>query len=348
MGMHPCDVAAMQGRGNLGRRVRVAVMVLACLPGCMTIVQRQEHPDTHPRVYSGTLRDLMMIGLPLALTRAEHPDPAALPILWPAAAMIGLGDLPLSLLADTFLLPTTIPEQTALNHKRSFIISAGTGRMGPAKKLLREHPELAQETYFDAPLLCIAAATGRAEFVALLLEKGVDVNAATGTGETPLYCAIDPSSVKLPGDLEKRNLPEAAYTDVVRLLMKNGAYPYDNRDRRYYNMFDKLADGSSPLGKAAESGKLELLRIMIDSGAIPTAQQRWSGQTPLHRAARAGHPEVVRFLVEHGAEVNIRNRNGKTPLGTSLGYGRHVPEKSPRKALFKQVQDVLRAHGGKQ
>ena len=36
--------------------------------------------------------------------------------------------------------------------------------------------------------------------------------------------------------------------------------------------------------------------------------------TPLHRAARMGHIETARMLLRAGAEVNARDRDGKTAL----------------------------------
>jgi ankyrin repeat protein len=34
---------------------------------------------------------------------------------------------------------------------------------------------------------------------------------------------------------------------------------------------------------------------------------------PLHAAAKKGHAEVCKILIELGAEINLKNKAGKTP-----------------------------------
>jgi len=36
--------------------------------------------------------------------------------------------------------------------------------------------------------------------------------------------------------------------------------------------------------------------------------------TPLHRASKKGHLSVVEYLVNQKAEMNVKNKDGKTPL----------------------------------
>ncbi len=96
------------------RRVTVAALLVVFLSGCMTITTREDTDDAWPRVYSGTLMDLAVIGMPVLVATGEV-DPGglmALQFLW-----IAVLDLPFSFVADTLLLPITIPEQIALNRK---------------------------------------------------------------------------------------------------------------------------------------------------------------------------------------------------------------------------------------
>ena len=143
---------------------RIAPVVVLLLAGCMTIMTRQE-PDLSPRVYGGTTIDLKCV---VSLE--------ALP--WNGLCLL---DLPFSLVADTLLLPLTIPEQSALNRKEGFIVAGAKGDMARARELIEEHPDLAHEQYWGDPLLSVAAATGRPEYVTLLLDSGADVNAGGGT-----------------------------------------------------------------------------------------------------------------------------------------------------------------------
>ena len=45
------------------------------------------------------------------------------------------------------------------------------------------------------------------------------------------------------------------------------------------------------------------------------------GQTPLFLAAESGRIEVVRYLLEHGARVDIKDDTGKTPIDAAAGGG---------------------------
>jgi len=44
------------------------------------------------------------------------------------------------------------------------------------------------------------------------------------------------------------------------------------------------------------------------------------GETALHFAALASDP-VVKFLAESGADLNAKDRQGRTPLDMALGHG---------------------------
>ena len=57
---------------------------------------------------------------------------------------------------------------------------------------------------------------------------------------------------------------------------------------------------------AAHKGHLEVVRILVESGANKDQGNTDDGMTPLSIAAQEGHVEVVRFLVESGANKRPR------------------------------------------
>jgi ankyrin repeat protein len=136
--------------------------------------------------------------------------------------------------------------------------------------------------------------------VRLLLDHGADVNAVSKEGRTALLIAAHrPSS-----------------TAVVRMLMSKGADPH---------VRDAL--GGSALMMAAETGNVELMRLLVDNGAdvnaaaaalygfprfgrVPEGLANLpagaTGLTPLIIAAENGHAEAVRYLLAKGADPKRR------------------------------------------
>ncbi|MGI9625895.1 MAG: ankyrin repeat domain-containing protein, partial [Longimicrobiales bacterium] len=73
-------------------------------------------------------------------------------------------------------------------------------------------------------------------------------------------------------------------------------------------------DGMTGLHWAASNGDVEVLRILLESGADLEAGTRLGGHTPLHIASRVGHGDIVGQLVEAGADVGARTTTGATAL----------------------------------
>jgi hypothetical protein len=62
----------------------------------------------------------------------------------------------------------------------------------------------------------------------------------------------------------------------------------------------------TPLDLASGSGKLDVVRFLIERGAnIHTKDNE--GWNPLHIASQNGHLDVVRMLINAGIAIDIRN-----------------------------------------
>ncbi|HYZ33731.1 MAG TPA: ankyrin repeat domain-containing protein [Crenalkalicoccus sp.] len=72
-------------------------------------------------------------------------------------------------------------------------------------------------------------------------------------------------------------------------------------------------DGATPLSMAARLDRLEVLRALIEAGAVDRPDSD-PGQAPtaLMEAAAKGHAEAVALLLEHGAEAGRRDALGRT------------------------------------
>jgi len=72
--------------------------------------------------------------------------------------------------------------------------------------------------------------------------------------------------------------------------------------------------------KAAALGNIETVNQHLAAGTDVNAKAR--NGTPLHLAAAEGHKEIAALLVTKGADVNARDKRGKTPLFGAAALGR--------------------------
>jgi uncharacterized protein YceK len=119
------------------RRARAAAAVLAlAASGCMTLDTQFDPGYDGPHVYSGVRKDLQMIG----------PGFLSLRLGW---VMFWAFDLPFSFVADTLLLPVTIPRELARSDARAEELQVQTDRPAPVSAVAGESPTEAARRIFD-------------------------------------------------------------------------------------------------------------------------------------------------------------------------------------------------------
>ena len=109
----------------------------------------------------------------------------------------------------------------------------------------------------------------------------------------------------------------AGHTTCVDVLVKRGADVNCTDDK--FNLTCRLEinqrledkffvadnDRCTPLMYAAQKGRLECVKLLVNGGADVNLVAR--DRTPLGEAAGRGHHECVEFLIQSGAGVNLRN-----------------------------------------
>ena len=116
------------------------------------------------------------------------------------------------------------------------------------------------------------------EMVQVLLDYGVDANALSVDGYTPLNLALTYRS-------------ENQDPSVVRLLLDRGADP---------NL--PTEDGLTPLHRASRLAKIGIVRVLVERGASVEAQDK-QGKAPLDDvASREDREEIIKLLSEHRAK----------------------------------------------
>jgi hypothetical protein len=72
------------------------------------------------------------------------------------------------------------------------------------------------------------------------------------------------------------------------------------------------------LNLAARHGQVEVMGVLVEAGAKPTATDK-RGRTPLMAAVQSHKPEAIRFLIDNGADVNARDQLQGTALVRAAG-----------------------------
>ena len=129
--------------------------------------------------------------------------------------------------------------------------------------------------------------------------------------------------------------------ELLRLLLAHGGDPIAPNTA-----------GTTPLMAAAgvdmayqgeDSGTnedaLASVKLLMEAGAdVSISAVNKNGQTALHGAARRGANNVVQFLVDKGARLDVKTKNGLTPLNFAEGKAEAVLRAQPQTAaLIRQM-----------
>jgi ankyrin repeat protein len=164
-----------------------------------------------------------------------------------------------------------------------------------------------------------------ADIVRMLVAKGANVNArlkrpiigrhhtptgdaSLGEGTTPLARAAKSNDLQL-----------------MSLLLEAGADPkLTLKDRTTVLMISSA--GGAVVGAYAvaipvtEERSIEAIKLCLERGVDINAFNT-NGTTAIHSAVQRGAEKVVRYLAEHGAKLDMKNKQGRTPLDIALGVG---------------------------
>ncbi|KAK2522294.1 Tanc2 [Columba livia] len=210
------------------------------------------------------------------------------------------------------------------------------------------------EVLNNAPILCVQSHLGYAEMVALLLEFGANVDAASESGLTPLGYAAAAGFLSIVVLLCKKRakvdhldkngqcaLVHAAlrgHLEVVKFLIQCDW----SMAGQQQGVFKKSHAIQQALIAAASMGYTEIVSYLLDlpekdeeeveRAQINSFDSLW-GETALTAAAGRGKLEVCRLLLEQGAAVAQPNRRGVVPLFSAVRQGHW------------QIVDLLLTHG---
>jgi len=219
------------------------------------------------------------------------------------------------------------------------IFAAREGNLESVKILLDAGVDVNQTSEYGWTALLTATQNRFYQLGAYLLERGADPNLANAGGWNPLYIATDNRNIER-GEYPTRK-PDMDHLEFIKLLLAKGANPNlrmrsSTETRTVFTNQWLLEEGATPFLRAAQSGDLELLKLLLKHGADPTIPTDHL-VTPLMVASGIGWVEgvtyewspeqtleTVRFLLELGADVNAQDTmDGRTALMGAAHKGRN-------------------------
>jgi len=162
------------------------------------------------------------------------------------------------------------------------------------------------------------------DLMKVLLAHGADPNARLKTptvqrAHTPGEPSLNEGSTPLMR--AAKNGDSAA----IRLLLANGADPnLRAKNGTTALMFASgLGYGTGTFANdyATPAELLEAVKVLVAAGADVNAISE-AGQTPLHFGAQASD-DIVKFLAGCGAKLDVKDKQGRTPVEMALGVGLH-------------------------
>ena len=136
------------------------------------------------------------------------------------------------------------------------------------------------------------------------------VHDAATRGDAEALRQAGAGQVNLPDD--KGLIPlvlviQSGHPECVEVLLQLGAKPN--------------AGNWSALHEAALMGDLASARLLLQNKADPNRKEKANGGTPLHVACFQGQIEIAKMLIKAGAKLNLRDKEGFTPLFQAKDQG---------------------------
>jgi ankyrin repeat protein len=177
------------------------------------------------------------------------------------------------------------------------------------------------------------------DVIKALLDRGADPNARVNTTPFRGFMQVSANWANFDGQTAFLHAALSGDITLMRLLLDHGAEP---------NL--GTLDGATPLMAAAgvnwvvsqtftrsDAEYLEAAKLCLARGADVNAVNS-QGFAAIHGAANRGFDAMVNLLVEHGAKLDVKDKQGRTPMTFAEGVflAVHPPSRKPSTVALLQ------------
>jgi len=230
----------------------------------------------------------------------------------------------------------------------ALVFAARQGSLDSARFLIEGGADVNQTTRYGWTPLLTAVQNRHYQLASYLLDHGADPNRANKGGWTPLYLATDNRNIE-GGDYPVR-APDMDHLDLIKALLDHGANVNarvcgvestpqlckgdSTETRTIFTMQWLYEDGATPFLRAAQSGDVDLMKLLLARGADPKIATS-NNTNALMVAAGVGWVEGVTFewseketleavkmCLDLGIDPNVKDDEGRTSLHGAAHKGR--------------------------
>ena len=228
----------------------------------------------------------------------------------------------------------------------SILVAARVDDLAGVQALLDSGADVNAKDENDMTALHWTAEKGHEVVVYLLISEGADVNAKDENDMTALHWTAHKGHWEIAelliakgADVNGKNengwtplhwAADRGRKEIAELLIasdaevnakaNDGKTPLDMANGATADLLRTHGGHSGSIHGAARGGDIEAVKDFLASGADMNAKDK-NGRSALHWAASGGHEVVVYLLISEGADVNAKSENRLTPLHYAADYG---------------------------
>jgi ankyrin repeat protein len=200
-----------------------------------------------------------------------------------------------------------------------------------------------------ATALIVAIINANYDVAALLLERGADPNIGEKESRmAALYAAVDMNKLAIGhGRPNPRPSGQLDAVGLIKVLLARGADPNARLAgplfQRHHTAGDRaLGEGSTPFMRAAKSGDVVVMRLLLEAGADPKLTQPnqadalmlaagmgWRDGSPAAPSYDQGSErdaiEAIKLCMQSGLDINATTNNGETALHAAISGRASLP-----------------------